>query len=391
MTLASDNLNCGVCGTACGSGLVCNGQGACTATCSPTTTLCGSGSSAFCADVTRDDQNCGHCGTACGTGQHCVSSKCVLPDGGVSDGGLVTPDAGTPPVDAGTPPFDGGIGPFLDGGPSCGSFDGGIIGPWQGTLSEYSAGSAGFSEAGPTGAGVFYALLSSTLSRYATTANTWTTMAAPPVSTGSWVSPAWVGQYLYAITNSGGVGVVLRYDTLANTWTTFNPAGMPAVHQNTPTVHDDSGYLYALTTAGNLVKYAIADNAWTTLTTTVGSTSDPVMIFDSCSQLIFVGPTWSGSTVKSVNTVTGATTTVANAPGAVSDAFCTDRSGHIYSAGSSGAAHFYQYTIATNTWLTMPTPPLSSTSVGSCTVAEDHYLYFSPESGNTAMARILLQ
>lgn len=71
-TLASDNANCGACGTVCSSGQVCS-KGACATSCGGGTSLCGS----TCNDTQTDPNNCGACGTKCAGGQVCSSGKCA--------------------------------------------------------------------------------------------------------------------------------------------------------------------------------------------------------------------------------------------------------------------------------------------------------------------------
>ena len=75
--LKSDNLNCGVCGTACAAGKVCS-AGACAETCAAGATACPAVAPTYCADVTTDESNCGTCGTACTTGQACTAGVCSL-------------------------------------------------------------------------------------------------------------------------------------------------------------------------------------------------------------------------------------------------------------------------------------------------------------------------
>lgn len=85
---ATDRMNCGDCGIACGMGQsCCNGRcvdeasdemncGACLATCTARTCC-----SRMCADTANDPMNCGACGTVCGSGQLCCTGRCVDPRG----------------------------------------------------------------------------------------------------------------------------------------------------------------------------------------------------------------------------------------------------------------------------------------------------------------------
>src|SRR5690349_98443 len=58
--LQSDPANCGSCGNACGTGLVCS-AGACVSSCAAGTTDC----SGACVDLSKSASNCGTCGNAC--------------------------------------------------------------------------------------------------------------------------------------------------------------------------------------------------------------------------------------------------------------------------------------------------------------------------------------
>ncbi len=93
-----DPSNCGACNAKCATNEVCT-NGACGLTCGSGQTLCGGDSSApFCANEKTDNANCGGCGIVCGAGQVCqngaCSDSCAAADGGVET--LCTPDAGAP-------------------------------------------------------------------------------------------------------------------------------------------------------------------------------------------------------------------------------------------------------------------------------------------------------
>lgn len=70
---SSDNSNCGSCGNTCSSGMICS-NGTCV--CSSTTPCNG-----VCVDTTSDPGNCGTCGNACPSGKICSGGTCVCSSG----------------------------------------------------------------------------------------------------------------------------------------------------------------------------------------------------------------------------------------------------------------------------------------------------------------------
>jgi len=71
--LLEDQLHCGACGNACGSGQVCS-AGACALSCQAGLTAC----SGTCRDLQTDRAHCGACGIACAAGQVCSAGACGL-------------------------------------------------------------------------------------------------------------------------------------------------------------------------------------------------------------------------------------------------------------------------------------------------------------------------
>jgi hypothetical protein len=98
----TDRTNCGACGTVCGAGELCT-AGKCTLSCQQGLTKCTSGDggvsdgglgSTFCANLASDNSNCGACGTVCTAPKSCNNGTCQ--SGCINGQTLCTPDAGVP-------------------------------------------------------------------------------------------------------------------------------------------------------------------------------------------------------------------------------------------------------------------------------------------------------
>ncbi len=83
VSLASDNLHCGACNTACAGGTRCQ-DGGCVRTCSEGYAECGG----RCVRLADDSANCGACGTVCAEGFVCRDGGCQCPAGSVNCGGV---------------------------------------------------------------------------------------------------------------------------------------------------------------------------------------------------------------------------------------------------------------------------------------------------------------
>ena len=140
-----------------------------------------------------------------------------------------------------------------------------------------------------------------------------------------------------------------------------------------------------------MVKYNIAANTVTYIPSTVGSGAfEPRVAFDPTTGLVYLAPYYYYGDFISYNPTTGVFTALPPHPRAhMNDIFCSDRSGHIYAAGSSSGTEMWQYDIATAVWARIPDFPGDHGNNGSCTVSDDGFLWVTSGSG-TLFARLPL-
>lgn len=301
------------------------------------------------ANLRSDAGSCGACGVSCGAGGTCTAGVCVAS--------------------------------------ACNAFSGSTAASWEVVASMLSQGAQpGWSDFADAVDGSFYSVGGNSLVRYTPSTNAWVSLASPPVSVQSWTSPASVGGALYVI----GSGVVQRYTIATDTWTTLL-TGVNAAY-TAQNAHDDAGNVYTLASSGAILRYSIATNTVTTLTPGVAgfTLSEPRLVYDACSRLLVISPNFDGGGLYAYDPVTNVRTQLPSNPdGIVNDAFCSDRSGHVYAAGAPSGTQFWQYTIASGTWQRIPAMPFDHGFNGACVVTSAGYLYEVPITGGT-VARIRL-
>ena len=246
--------------------------------------------------------------------------------------------------------------------------------------------SSEFSDFTPTGksvlyTGEFYEYL------FPTTGNpegVFNSLASAPGSIGEYTSFAWYGDYLYTAQSSS----IYQYNIAGNSWTTPQ-SGLAHSISMAQSTADDSGYVYATTSGGDyLLEYDTSSDNVYYISTPGLSSSEPRAAWDSLTQRVYLSDyeyTYLYAFNPADNSFT-ALTPFPNSDG-VSDAFCSDRRGHIFTTNGNGSGNeVWQYTASTDSWAQITSLPFEPGSSAVCTVSADGYLYIG--DGSTQFARL---
>lgn len=222
----------------------------------------------------------------------------------------------------------------------------------------------------PPGSAFLYATSGGTFARYSISAGTWGGLVSPPVSLSGWGSPAQVGSDIWEIS----VPRIVRYTVASGTWATVR-SNVTGAQDHSQTAVDRDGNIWSYN-ASQLVRYAPTTDTLTYFPTTLGGQYETRLIYDELTNSIYFGG-FGGRALYRFDLGTQAITSMAPKPAnMLSNVFCSDRSGHIYSGGCGGASEMYQFTTTTNTWRRIPDFPIGTWGCnGNCGVSGDGFLY----------------
>jgi len=324
--------------TTCAAGQSCNVMtNACV--CPGAATACG----AACVNLATDATNCGTCGRACAGTEACVS-------------GLCTPRTG----------FTGGTGTTWE-----------LIGPHP---------VRGFQAWVPAGSAFMYASGGDTFARFSIATRTWSTLPSSPGSLGGFAAPAFSLGDIWGVTPPN----VMRYSVASGAWTLVRSDVSDSSTSAQSTV-DGAGNVWSYTSADRLVRYNPTTNTLTYFPTGVSATTQTRVGYDAATNAIYFGGAFSTGLYRF--DIATSTTTVESNPlpeSNLSDAFCPDRSGHIYAALGCGGTSIWQYTIATRSWVRIPDFPVDHGCNATCSVHEDGWLYLGDLGGGPPTYRLRL-
>jgi hypothetical protein len=204
----------------------------------------------------------------------------------------------------------------------------------------------------------------------------WSTTASGPFSRIWYQMAPWDGD-LYGIAN----GYIHMYEPDIDTWTELTT--YTGSDDYNMTESDENGIIYGHNALGEIIVYDIAKGSVDYLSTGLGSQYETRIAYDPGTRALYFGA-YNDAKLYRYELDTDTVTQMASIPESqLNDIFCSDRSGHIYAAGSTSGTTLYQYDIATDTWSSIPDLPSDHGNNGTCTVSEDGWLYVGAGSNQT--------
>jgi hypothetical protein len=240
---------------------------------------------------------------------------------------------------------------------------------------------------GPATGPTFYAFNSNTMNAdsFNAATNVYTTLPAPFVSLAGYSSFAWYNNSLWSMDADN----LVEYDIASASWSL--PSSALAGTGETETTVDNAGNLWGFQSETVLNQYNVGTGVLTafTLPTGLAGSGEPRIVYDGCSELLYVADFLS-TAFYSYDPATNTQTVLSSPPSSnlIQDGFCSDRSGHIFLI-DNGTTPF-QYDIATDTWVALPAGPLGANN-SACGVGADGNLYATDPNVSTMMYQIPIQ
>lgn len=237
----------------------------------------------------------------------------------------------------------------------------------------------------PLGQTHMYAAGGSSVHRWQIATQTWSSIASSPASFGSFAAPAHSGGAIWGITNPS----ISRWDIATSMWSTVRSDVMGS-RTDAQNATDGSGRIWSYNSSNQLVRYDPVADTLSYFPTGVSATTQTRVVYDPTTNSIFFGGAFSTPLYRWDIDTSTLDSSVAPLPEAnLSDAMCSDHSGHIYAALGCGGSTFFQYDVAGNSWRRIPDYPVDHGCNASCSVHEDGWLYMT-DLGGRPMYRLRL-
>ena len=377
----TDPANCGACGTTCAAGEFCS-MGSCAAECPAPNTDC----SGVCTNTDTDPAHCGACGTTCAAGEFCSAGSC-------------TPECPAPNTDCSGVCTNTDIDPAHCGacGTTCAMDEACVVGEctpldlgFDGTTGDTwemvgTSPVRGLQSWVPRGQTHMYAASGTTVHRWSLATQTWETIADAPNSFGSFAAPTLSGGAIWGITMPS----VSRWDIAGSSWTTPRTDVMGS-NTSAQNATDRAGRIWSYNGSNQLVRYDPSTDTLEYFPTGVSATTQTRVVYDPTTDSIFFGGAFSTPLYRwDIATSTLDSSLAALPETNLSDAMCSDHSGHIYAALGCGGSTVWQYDIEADSWSQIPDYPTDHGCNTSCSVHEDGWLYMT-DLGGQPMYRLPL-